>query len=752
MLLKNACLTGRMWLVGLLVCFFLPASSGSGLVESLDLEQAVNQDLVWRESPQAWHQQTARIVDHRFTTFAELLSFARGARRAGVSVLMLVQLQASSACPGSWYNGLQLCDHINGSYPIEDGSLKEWQDMLAEIKPMRLMVWWNVDYWSVQGEVWKQAVADQTSDVGRFFSYGPNATSIKGCYGTNPCFTSGSTGEHMCAQGSWGSTGQGSGVQSALSSFGSPTYAAYLADAMANTWTRNLGIDGYTIDCSANYDGCMLQTKNAQSDFYNGIVGKVRETQPHVVMSGEGYGSWNEVIGTNSQMGGQGFEQYHTAMQNAVFDGDASDLESIVRSSGADAATAVCYLHPDLDGRQPGDCPTMYFRDATATIRDLAQHQLWVALEAGSGIVSEHDFDPTSVCRTDGPHPFNGCGGGTGAWWNVTNDPSSDGNTESPLWAFTRYRALNRLALRTKLNITNRTLTSRNVPRASENYITYPKENCYNGHGGVEIGTPAYGVDADGCMGLCDTDGECDCVTYEASSKTCWKRASCKPAQFEQDAATAPYTVYVKKNGPKPPPKAAGGALAYLKHDSLGPHGDACVMIFNPGAAQTVVVDLSLLPPAITSAGIVPIDLLTNTSAPSPLSQSWAVEMGAGEARAYAGFSLGVYAPRKGKVSACKSNYSRAVPAVTTLQNCFLTCSQDPQCANVLVHGQLPAYLEAPGPMSCTLLGSVSDPSAMCTPADTEACAQTKTEVKHGKDSSKCATLVRQMPQGRPGL
>ena len=149
------------------------------------------------------------------------------------------------------------------------------------------------------------------------------------------------------------------GVQSGLASFGSPTYAAYFADAMANSWSRNLGIDGYTIDCSANYDGCMLQTKHAQSDFYNKIVGEVRKTQPQVVMSGEGYGSWDEVLQTNSQMGGQGSNRYHEAMQQAVFDGDASNLELIAGTSGADAATIVCYLHPGYDGEQPGICASI---------------------------------------------------------------------------------------------------------------------------------------------------------------------------------------------------------------------------------------------------------------------------------------------------------------------------------------------------------------------------------------------------------
>ena len=122
-------------------------------------------------------------------------------------------MQRTTSCPGGWYNGLQLCEHINGSYPVSDGSLAEWQQMLQEIRPMRLMVWWNVDYWSVQGEVWQQAVADQTSDVGRWFSYGPTAASVPKCDGNPVRFTSGSTGKEVWAQGSWGSEGEYSGNQ-----------------------------------------------------------------------------------------------------------------------------------------------------------------------------------------------------------------------------------------------------------------------------------------------------------------------------------------------------------------------------------------------------------------------------------------------------------------------------------------------------------------------------------------------------------
>ena len=107
-------------------------------------------DLAWTNNPKAWHQQTARTIDHRFTSFRELERFARDAKKAGASTLMLVQIQKTASCPGSWYGGLQLCDHINGSYPVPDGSLEQWQALVQELKPMRLQWWWNPVYWSVQ--------------------------------------------------------------------------------------------------------------------------------------------------------------------------------------------------------------------------------------------------------------------------------------------------------------------------------------------------------------------------------------------------------------------------------------------------------------------------------------------------------------------------------------------------------------------------------------------------------------------------
>lgn len=131
---------------------------------------------------------------------------------------------------------------------------------------------------------------------------------------------------------------------------------------------------------------------------WRSISRRVRARQPQLVMSGEGYGSWAQIIESDANLGGQGHQGYHVAMRRAVEEGDASGLEPVSSTSGSDAATVVCYLHPAYDGEQPGGCPTMYFRDVGETMADPRRHTLWVALEAGSGIVSQHDFDPGSTC------------------------------------------------------------------------------------------------------------------------------------------------------------------------------------------------------------------------------------------------------------------------------------------------------------------------------------------------------------------
>ena len=410
------------------------------------------------------------------------------------------------------------------------------------------------------------------------------------------------------------------------------------------------------------------------------------------------------MIEANANIGGQGFGDYHTAMQQAVFDGDASGLEDVAGRSGSDGATAVCYLYEAYDGQQPGGCPTMYFRDARVermaaihraptqvatpfnplpllryfrdrgkVIKDLKQHRMWVMLEAGSGIVSQHDYDPESSCEG-----WNGCAfwshGKPGAWWNVSRDPFDD--HESPLWAFTKHRALNRLALRTKLD--------------------------------VRAGTPD----------ICDFGGVAE-----------WCAPLGEKRRADGSYAESIYlTAAELKEIAARPSNSSGGALAYLKHDSMGPTGAACIMIFNPGIAQSVSIDLSSLPP--DRYGHVPIDLFTNMSGP-PLASTWWVDMGAGEVRAYGGFSLGTFAPRAGKKTDCVADDGYRRPAnATTLQGAFLECLKKPMCDNVYIEYATIGWMAAVQPLKMTLLGKVDDPSVACKPGT--------------------GTLVKKLVDGRP--
>lgn len=103
------------------------------------------------------------------------------------------------------------------------------------------------------------------------------------------------------------------------------------------------------------------------------------------------------------------------------------------------------------------------------------------------------------------------------------------------------------------------------------------------------------------------------------------------------------------------------------------------------------------------------------TMAPPPLQVNWTISMGAGEMRAYGGFSLGVFAPRKGKKAHCEADdgYSRRLRP-STMQECFLECARDSRCDNILVDFIDIVWMEAPPPATCTLLGAVSDPATAC--------------------------------------
>ena len=159
----------------------------------------------------------------------------------------------------------------------------------------------------------------------------------------------------------------------------------------------------------------------------------------------------------------------------------------------------------------------------------------------------------------------------------MTNDPLEEGGKESPLWAFTKHRALNRLALRTKLSIRSAGLDqaaeTEKAKAVPPGYTQYPHANCFDGAGGVEIDKNAvHGLSAAQCTKRCDDDATCDCVTFcseawsgNCAKGDCWRRGQCDPDQFYKDPPTSPISVLVKKNGPKPPappPNLAKGALA----------------------------------------------------------------------------------------------------------------------------------------------------------------------------------------------
>lgn len=256
---------------------------------------------------------------------------------------------------------------------------------------------------------------------------------------------------------------------------------------------------------------------------------------------------------------------------------------------------------------------------------------------------------------------------------------------------------------------------------------------CSMYDGGIPLGlNPAHGLAADGCTQLCDQDAACDCVSFgwysqsdadDGGASNCWKFARCQPALFANNTGTLNFTVYAKKVPPKPAPNPAAGALAYLKHDSMGPRGDAAIMVFNPGKAQTVTVDLSMLPPSVF--GAIPVDLFADTNSSNappplpPLAKMWSVKMGAGDVKAFAGFTLGVFAPRRGKKTGCRADdhYSKSAGA-DTLQGCFLECLNDLKCENVYVDFIEVVWLEKPPPARCMLLGALKDPSSACKPGN----------------------------------
>ena len=104
--------------------------------------------------------------------------------------------------------------------------------------------------------------------------------------------------------------GAGRCIPSANANAGHAEYATYLADALANSWSRNLGIDGFIVDTSFQIPCAPGTNKDygapggTEHIFYNQIIGEVRKTQPQVVLSGEDCASWDDAIQHNFQLPG----------------------------------------------------------------------------------------------------------------------------------------------------------------------------------------------------------------------------------------------------------------------------------------------------------------------------------------------------------------------------------------------------------------------------------------------------------------
>jgi len=724
-------------------------------------------DIAWSEDPKAWHQQMARVVDHQYSSFEGLKSAAEAAKKAGVSVLMLVGAHKIDACPGGWYGGLQLCDDINGDYPIRDASLREWQQFVQDIKPMKLMWWANFDYWSVQGPVWKKA-QNSGSEENSWFSWG--ATRADECWGSNP----------NGAQGSWGSDGGWSGWQSALASWGKQTYVDYLVDALANSWVKNLEVEGFTVDCICCYDrgdyncnnGMMNVPDGSAQTAFGKIVQQVQAKMPNAVFSGEDYFSWEDVIRSKSNIAGQGWNDFHTDLQGKVYNADLSGAEGTLANSGADAITLLCYLHPSYDGVQPGGCPTYYFRDKTTTMTSVNQFRMWAALEAGSGILSQHDAEESK-----------------GIWWGVQMDPATRDDGESPLSAFMEHRALNRLGLRTQIPVTSGrgayamlkhdsmgpdgdaailifnpagaqsvTLDLSMLPSNIIDGSVKPKNLLPpqpSGGGGVcfkelsggipkdegnDVGSSTGGALGD-CKASCSSNAACNSFTFGTAygSNQCflkdkeltpntpttnnpgyqsWYITKCQSGDYAFTAG------YCRGGAPWPSgdvwncvgtmsesacAKQCDSNSECGAYDRPTSDGDAECCLFKSGSSGNGEAGRQCMVKYVSSTEV-------EENIPA-LKSSYTIQMGAVDMKFLAGFKLGSFAPRQGKKNACQPRDGFMDKKYNmNLQSCFLECLKNSKCQNVFIDYVDIGYYGAPPQITCTLLGEISDPSTDCYP------------------------------------
>ncbi len=116
------------------------------------------------------------------------------------------------------------------------------------------------------------------------------------------------------------------------------------------------------------------------------------------------------------------------------------------------------------------------------------------------------------------------------------------------------------------------------VYKKARGYTLWAGQNCYTGHGGVEIDVnPILNLTVQQCQARCDADTNCSCVTYQASSEKCWRRAQCVPNFFE----ASKFDTYVKESSqprctsgcdpsPTPPPKDSVAVSFDFEVDGFG--------------------------------------------------------------------------------------------------------------------------------------------------------------------------------------
>jgi len=85
------------------------------------------------------------------------------------------------------------------------------------------------------------------------------------------------------------------------------------------------------------------------------------------------------------------------------------------------------------------------------------------------------------------------------------------------------------------------------APPVIKGYNFFAGANSFSGHGGTDIdANPIDGLSIEGCTARCDADNTCSCITYQPSTKQCWKRLGCSPQQFDYHTD---YQVYMKAVG-----------------------------------------------------------------------------------------------------------------------------------------------------------------------------------------------------------